>query len=159
MPVVRNPTWKRDELILALDLYFRHPPSHIGKAHPEVVALSHVLNALGPRLHPDVPDKAKFRNPNGVFIKLCNFLRFDPTYKGKRLTAGGSEEESVWQEFADDNARLAAAAAAIRARATLKVTSEETTVDIAEGEELNGVRSLRSAGAAEEAGKKRVSLG
>jgi 5-methylcytosine-specific restriction protein A len=37
--MIRNPTWKRDELILALDLYFRHPPSHIGKTHAAVVSL------------------------------------------------------------------------------------------------------------------------
>jgi hypothetical protein len=40
----RNPPWARDELILALDLYFRHPPSHISKDHPEVRQLSELLH-------------------------------------------------------------------------------------------------------------------
>jgi 5-methylcytosine-specific restriction protein A len=36
----RNPPWQRDELILALELYFRHRPDTIRKEHPEVEALS-----------------------------------------------------------------------------------------------------------------------
>ena len=41
--VARTSAWSRDELILALDLYFR-----VGKArqqHPEVVALSQILRS------------------------------------------------------------------------------------------------------------------
>jgi 5-methylcytosine-specific restriction enzyme A len=39
----RNPTWVRDEFILALDLYFRHRPLKICHDHPDVVALSELL--------------------------------------------------------------------------------------------------------------------
>ena len=63
----RNPPWQRDELILALDLYFRHRPDTIGKKHPEVAALSELLNKLP--IHPDRPDTAKFRNVNGTYMK------------------------------------------------------------------------------------------
>jgi 5-methylcytosine-specific restriction protein A len=85
VPAQRNPPWQRDELILALDLYFRHPPNSISKTHPEVLALSELLNALP--IHPHRPDAARFRNPAGVYRKLCNFLRFDPTYQGKGADA------------------------------------------------------------------------
>jgi hypothetical protein len=64
-----------------------------------------------------------------------NFLRLDPSYGGKGLTSGGAEEESVWRDFADERSRLAAAAAAIRARAARQATPEETTADAADGEE------------------------
>jgi 5-methylcytosine-specific restriction enzyme A len=110
----KNPPWARDELILALDLYFRYPPQHISHAHPEVITLSHILNALP--IHPVRPDARRFRNPNGVYMKLCNFLRLDPSYKGTGLRGGGAEEEVVWQEYAGDLPRLVATAAAIRAR-------------------------------------------
>jgi 5-methylcytosine-specific restriction protein A len=83
----RNPPWQRDELILALDLYFRHRPDRISKTHPEVVALSKLLNALP--LHSDRPDRERFRNANGTYIKLCNFLALDPDYHGKGLERGG----------------------------------------------------------------------
>jgi 5-methylcytosine-specific restriction protein A len=109
----RNPPWVRDELILALDLYFRHRPDHISKTHPEVVALSEILNGLP--LQPARPDARRFRNPNGVYMKLCNFLRFDPEYQGKGLEAGGKAEELVWKDFAGDRERLRQVAAAILA--------------------------------------------
>jgi len=80
----RNPTWVRDELILALDLYFRHRPLKISHDHPDVVALSELLKTLAVHLNP--PDQKSFRNPNSVYMKLCNFLPLDPSYKGKGLS-------------------------------------------------------------------------
>jgi 5-methylcytosine-specific restriction protein A len=64
--MLRNPTWQRDELILALDLYFRHSPTKISESHLEVQRLSEVLNSLP--IHPDRPDPQRFRNPNGVYM-------------------------------------------------------------------------------------------
>ena len=84
----------------------------MSKTHPEVVALSRVLGNLG--VHVDVPDPARFRNPNGVYMKLCNFLRLDPTYEGTGLDAGSKEDENIWDEFANDQARLRQVAGAIR---------------------------------------------
>jgi 5-methylcytosine-specific restriction protein A len=78
----RNPPWQRDELILALDLYFRHRPDTINKKHPEVAELSEILNALP--IHPDRPDAARF------YMKLCNFLALDPAYQGLGLGAGAA---------------------------------------------------------------------
>jgi 5-methylcytosine-specific restriction enzyme A len=108
----RNPPWQRDELILALDLYFRHRPDTIAKTHPAVEALSELLNALP--IHPDRPDPQKFRNVNGTYMKLCNFLALDPEYRGKGLEAGGRLEQAVWAEFVGDRDRLARIAKAIR---------------------------------------------
>jgi 5-methylcytosine-specific restriction protein A len=96
-----------------LDLYFRFPPNGIGQEHPEVIRLSEVLNALP--IHPSRPDAVRFRNPNGVYMKLCNFLRFDPNYQGTGLSRGNRLEEEVWTAFADKRDELARIAAAIRA--------------------------------------------
>jgi 5-methylcytosine-specific restriction enzyme A len=108
----RNPTWGRDELILALDLYMTNPASPPRKTSPEVVALSKLLNRMSP-----TPGAAKFRNPNGVYMKMMNFRRFDPKFKlqGKvGLTRGGKDEQQVWKEFAEDRDHLGRVAAAIR---------------------------------------------
>jgi len=94
---MRNPKWTRDELILSLDLYFRYPPTKISKTHKEVIRLSEILNSLP--IHPKNTEYEKFRNPNGVYMKLCNFLRFDPDYKGSGLTSGGKLEKVIWDEF------------------------------------------------------------
>lgn len=71
-----------------------------------------MLNALP--IHADRPDQEVFRNPNGVYMKLCNYLRFDPSYSGSGLTRGGKAEESIWIEFAGDKQHLRATASAIR---------------------------------------------
>lgn len=116
--VKRNPPWKRDELILALDLYFRHPPKTISQSHPEIIALSEVLNCLP--IHAERPDQAKFRNPNGVYMKLCNFLRLDPSYKGKGLESGGKLEEIIWLEFSGDREELSNLATLIKSSISIK---------------------------------------
>jgi len=108
----RNPTWTRDELILALDLYFQINPVHTSEQHPRILALSRLLNRLP--IHPRIGEFENFRNPNGVYMKLCNFLRLDPAYKGVGLKAGGRLEEEVWREFALDQNLLAQTAEAIR---------------------------------------------
>lgn len=109
---MRNPKWTRDELILALELYFRCPPLRTNKASLEVVELSNLLNVLP--LHPLRDGFDKFRNPNGVYMKMCNFLRFDPDYKGKGLVAGGKLEEEIWNEFSRDQERLRSIAEGIK---------------------------------------------
>lgn len=124
----RNPPWTRDELILALDLYFRFNPAHISVGHPEVQRLSNLLNALS--IHESRPDAARFRNPNGVYMKLCNFLRLDPDYAGTGLTAGSRGDEGVWNDFVHDRDRLARLATAIRENST--ETSEPGSLDDSE---------------------------
>jgi 5-methylcytosine-specific restriction protein A len=47
---MKNPKWTREELILALDLYFRCPPLKTNQDNPEIIALSELLNSLS--LHP-----------------------------------------------------------------------------------------------------------
>lgn len=96
----RNPVWSRDELILALDLYMRHRPSFPDGRHPEVVELSRLLNRLAAATETVGTDK--FRNGNGVAMKLQNFRRLDPSQSGKGLPGGGKGEEEVWAIFADD---------------------------------------------------------
>ena len=106
----RNPPWTRDELILALDLYFR---IGMGKrSHPDVIELSHVLNQLSRgTMH---PDPARFRNPNGVQMKLANFAALDPAYPGVALQRGGHQDAQIWEEFHHDRERLARLAAQLR---------------------------------------------
>lgn len=98
MAINRNPKWQKDELILALDLYFRHNPLTINSKHNEVIKLSEILNSLP--IHSYRPDEKKFRNPNGVYMKLCNFLRYDKNYHGVGLKRGGKLEEEIWREYA-----------------------------------------------------------
>jgi len=107
-----KPDWTRDELILALDLYFREPKARGSKSHPAVIELSHVLNNLP--IHTSTGLDADFRNPSGVGMKLSNFLRFDPSYSGEGLKRGSHLEEEVWKRFSGDRDLLKKVASAIR---------------------------------------------
>lgn len=109
----KNPTWTRDELILALELYVRFNGNPPGKKSDEIVGLSERLNQMTER-HPD--RSTTFRNPNGVYMKVMNFRRFDPLYidQGKKgLQRGGKDEAIVWQIFSNDQRRLHLVANAI----------------------------------------------
>ena len=99
-----NPDWVRDEVILALDLYFREKSARGNHSHPEVKKLSSFLNQLP--LVPIEKRNIKFRNPNGVGMKLSNFQRLDPEYKGVGLSGGNKLEELVWNEFNLQKERL-----------------------------------------------------
>lgn len=107
--------WSWEEHVLALALYMTTHSSPPGKGSPAVVALSQTLNRMAEKLGVERSDK--FRNPNGVYMKLMNFRRLDPAYQsaGKTgLTRGAKGEEAVWAEFARDPAGLHEAANAIR---------------------------------------------
>lgn len=112
---LRNPTWSRDELILALDTYVRfggNPPS---KASYEIASLSRILNKVQKILGGQGTET--LRNPSGVYMKLMNFRRFDPTYLATGrvgLERGGKLEEVVWADFHTDPDHLAQIAIAIR---------------------------------------------
>lgn len=127
--MAKNPNWTRDELILALELYMRVNPVHTSDKDPEIIALSEMLNSLP--IHSRTEQREKFRNPNGVYMKLCNFLRLDPNYAGAGLQRGGKLEENVWKEFAQYPTRLKATAAAILAGAEFipRPNEEESAID------------------------------
>ena len=107
---MRNPPWAEEELILALDLYVRS--GLLGAANPAVLDLSKVLNNL--TIHSERPDEARFRNPNGVALKLANFAAIDPNHNGRGMTRGGKRDAIVWNRYSLDEDTLAATATAIR---------------------------------------------
>jgi len=109
---MRNPDWARDELILALALYFRSGRKQLDATHADVIALSSVLNALG--VHEGQLRGEAFRNPNGVAMKLGNFSAIDPANSGVGLSRGGKLEKVVWDEFATAPETLYSTAEAIR---------------------------------------------
>jgi 5-methylcytosine-specific restriction protein A len=101
---MRNPKWHRDELILALDLYFRTEPGQIHARNSEIINLSKILNKLP--IHNERPDVVKFRNPNGVGLKLSNFLAIDPDYHGTGMKSFSKLDKQVFDEFKNDKLAL-----------------------------------------------------
>lgn len=113
---MRPPRWAKEETILALDLYMRM--GWLDETHPEVVELSDVLQRLD--IHEDKVDESRFRNANGVSMKMANFQSLDPEYTRDGrvgLSSASALDKEVWAEFANRHQELHALAQGIRATA------------------------------------------
>lgn len=124
------PDWTRDELILALDLYFqtRGKTGGYHKTSTAVIQLSDQLHRL--ELFPaEVRAHGKFRNPAGVALKLGNFAAIDPTRTGAGMPHGARADKATWDEWAHRPDELSAVAAAIRATGATVTVDDETNED------------------------------
>lgn len=124
---MRNPNWTRDELILALDFYFRFRDRIPGANSLEIQSLSKDISAVAKRLN--LTGSENFRNPNGVYMKLGNFRRLDPTYTSEGrsgLSRGGKGDEDVWKDFAYDLNKLGNVARLIRSALDTEDENEDS---------------------------------
>ena len=136
----RNPNWTRDELILALDLYISEGGRQLDADHSNVIELSQLLNKLP--IHDAKLREAKFRNPNGVSMKLGNFLSVDPAYAGTGLKRGSKLEQEIWDEFANEPYRLKQVASAIRLNYRSIITEPKAAYEVEIEDEFNEGRIL-----------------
>jgi 5-methylcytosine-specific restriction protein A len=115
MPITKgqgNPDWTREETVLALDLLRAAAPRIPGKTSVEVRALSDLLQRLP--LHPPAVRNDKFRNREGVYLKLQNLASLRPD-KGARVGLSNSAmDRAVSIEFLGRPGDLAAAAELVR---------------------------------------------
>ncbi|HTJ68304.1 MAG TPA: HNH endonuclease [Actinospica sp.] len=118
----RNPSWTRDEVILACDVVARNGWRYLPAEDPQVVELSGLLRRLG--VHPENEQGPDFRNPNGVARKTADIATQHPDYRGKP-THGGRHDASVLKDFLRDPETMAALAQAIRDSASGTVALRE----------------------------------
>lgn len=104
-----NPHWTEDEVVLALELYFKRGGIVPGPSDPDVVALSHLLRSIP--YHAEAARKESFRNPDGVTFKLQNLRQLAT---GKGLANTSRTDKSVWERFGNDQSATSARAALIR---------------------------------------------
>jgi len=95
---MKNPTWSRDELIVALDFYLKYRRQIPNKGDREIRELSDRLSTLGRILFGAPDTDTTFRNPNGVYMKMMNFRALDPNYTegGKRGLLAGPKETPTY---------------------------------------------------------------
>lgn len=101
---MRPPRWHRDEIILALDLYNNIEPREMDNKNPKVIELSELLNRLP--IHKEKTEIQKFRNPNGVGLKLSNFKAIDPEFLGKGMSSYSKRDKKVFFEFEGKKEKL-----------------------------------------------------
>lgn len=132
--MAQNPSWSRDELILALDAYMTHRASIPSQSSEVVSTLQSDVEAVARRLH--TGDFESFRSLNGVYMKLMNFRALDPEHSGG-LPNAGAGDLAVWKEFSGAPKRLQSAADTIRSilQAPTKETDREAPDEVSEASE------------------------
>ncbi len=123
---MRNPDWVRDEIILAMDLYFRAGRKQLPNDHEDVLHLSRILNDLP--IHPRIARDENFRNPNGISMILGNFLGVDPLHEKPGLSRNNHLQAVVWRDFADAPETLRNVAVAIQHIASCGDIGENETI-------------------------------
>lgn len=136
---MRNPKWHRDEIILALDLYLNPNRGPIDSRNPNIIELSELLNQLP--IFETKPDKATFRNPNGVSLKMSNFLAIDPNYSGKGMESYSKLDKEIFEEFYQDRPRLKKIARIIKGIIIDKVLNQQ--LEKIENDEVTTLDSVR----------------
>lgn len=104
--------WTREELILALSVYFQLPFGRLNHTTPEVKELANILG----------------RSENSAALRLVNFAACDPYIinSGRTgMTSGRGICMPIWEEFNEDRERLFCEAQRIKA-SLLHKTVEET---------------------------------
>lgn len=120
--------WKRDELLVALNLYHKLT---FGQMHGRQPAIMTVAKKMG-------------RGANSLAMKLCNFASLDPALKMrgiKGLSGASALDRSIWNEFHDNLAE--AAPASEEAFQLLLAESSDSEVEVTprEGIRLRAVPS------------------
>ena len=128
----RRRKWTREELILALSVYFQLPFGRLNRSTPEVVELARLIG----------------RSENSAALRLVNFAACDPYIINSGRTgmpAGIPVCMPIWEEFAGDKERLFSEAQIIKAKLlnqTIEKTLELTDKDF-EGKEREAVIKQR----------------
>lgn len=131
MPIMRR-NWTRDELILALSVYFQLPFGRLHSNTPEVKELARIIG----------------RTDSSAALRLTNFAACDPYIinSGRTgMTSGKTVCMPIWEEFADDKDRLFSEAQIIKAKLlnqSIEKTLELTDKDF-EGKERETVIKQR----------------
>jgi len=79
-------SWSRDELIIAINLYFKIPFGRLHSNNPEIINLSKLIN----------------RTPGSVAYKLVNFASLDPSLKARGIRGAynvSKQDKEIWNEF------------------------------------------------------------
>jgi putative restriction endonuclease len=81
--------WTREELILAINLYFKTPFGQIHNRNPEIILLAKLIG----------------RTPSSVSYKLVNLASLDPSIRdsGRKGAENASKlDREIWNEFNND---------------------------------------------------------
>ncbi len=108
--------WTREELILALDLYYRFEGRIPDTNDPDVIALAATLADLS--MFGEGSDSRTGRSKASIIFKLSNFRSLDPKARASGKVGFqniGKADREIWDEFSGRKQTLSKAAAEIKA--------------------------------------------
>lgn len=108
----RIPSWNEDELILALELYYRIDYGQMDGSSQDIQKLSNELRQMAS--NSDFPQTESFRSSKSVALKLNNFKNFDKNYSGTGMSRGSILDYEIWQKYNNYKGRLRQKATEIR---------------------------------------------
>jgi 5-methylcytosine-specific restriction protein A len=146
---MRNPKWSKDEVILALDFYHAHFPKIPLKDSDEIKELSETLRRIQIKLGNVI--NVKYRNVDGVYLKLMNFHHLNPNYSGTGMKGVSKMDTEVFWEYESNKNKLNRVASKIREilstdsfdRELLPVNEEEDEYETQEGKILTRIHRYR----------------
>jgi 5-methylcytosine-specific restriction protein A len=104
--------WDREEHILLLEAYLKYKERMPSKESKEIEEISTLLRQY--HIQKGNPIHEQLRNPNGVYMKMMNFRRFDPSTESRGLPKGNKLEGEIWNEYTENQEELERVAALIR---------------------------------------------
>jgi hypothetical protein len=90
--------WDEEEIRLLLSFYEKMKSGEMHKTNPLVIQASQEIRKLSINKEHSAKDP-KFRNPNGIALKLANFLFLDPNYSGKGMKGCSELDKKIFNEF------------------------------------------------------------
>jgi putative restriction endonuclease len=75
--------WSRDQLLIALRLYFRTPFGKLHRTNAEIVTLAGLIG----------------RTQSALAMKACNFASLDPNLTQRGLSGASRSDAEIWNEF------------------------------------------------------------
>lgn len=94
---MKNPAWRRDEILLALDVYCKYSFDRLSASHTAIIDLSKLLNSL-PNVFKEKRNST-FRNPKEVYMKMGHFLNLDPRDQRNGLPGYGKLDKIIFEEY------------------------------------------------------------
>jgi hypothetical protein len=85
--------WSDDEMLLALDLYFRTPYNKRTRSNPEIIELAELIG----------------RTPDSIVLRMANYLCFDIEEQKlghKGMNGGARQCKPFWEKYIDNKELL-----------------------------------------------------
>lgn len=102
--VRKNPAWTEEEMVLALDVYFKLDNDEFHKRSRRILDLSVMLNHLD--IHGRAMLSPNFRNPAGVTMILQNIASYDPERPQKGLANGSKMAKKMFEQYQNNQEKL-----------------------------------------------------